>query len=388
MGHSHASVLESMFSLRLAPQLKELYFFQVTYSFSYALISILEPVFFFQQGFSFSRIALYYAFHYTLYVLLLPLGGKFASRHGLERSLSVSLPIFVLYFLVLAAMPQVPNLFWGAIVLLTLHKIFFWPAFHADFAIYSDRRNSGTEISWISLFRESVGILGPLSGGFVAAYLGFSVLFVVTAILVLASAIPLLKTREQVHIKSMSYAAPWRIIHSYRHRHMALGMIGHGERLIAMVFWPIFLYIVLGSTQLLGIYTAVTVFVMSVFGVFVGEITDRMQGKFILRLHLPFVVLGNLLRPLATVPILAFLTDMVNRMAFAGVELPMMYRLYHKARQTGAIRYTVAFEMVLAISKAVTAYAVVLIFMFLMPFDGFFVTFFLAAALSVLYVFL
>ncbi|MBI3251357.1 MAG: hypothetical protein HYZ62_00425, partial [Candidatus Andersenbacteria bacterium] len=126
--------LSNMFTVHLRAEMKELYMFSLLFSFASALILIFEPIFFYKEGFTLSQIAMYYAVHYVLYALLLPVGAKFAARFGLERSLTFSLPIFVLYFLALAAVASVQWFFWVAVALLTLHKILYWPAYHAYLA--------------------------------------------------------------------------------------------------------------------------------------------------------------------------------------------------------------------------------------------------------------
>jgi len=377
-----------LFAVHLRPELKELYLFSLLYAFAYAMIVIFEPIFFYKVGFSLSFIALYYALHYSLYAVLMPLGGKFAARFGLERSLSMSLPLFIVYFLTLANIPRWPDLVWLAIVLLTVQKIFYWPAFHAHMAKFGDARNRGTEISWMIVMRFGVGIMGPLLGGVIAARFGFPVLFVVAAGLVLSASIPLLRTKERYRPVSFPYFAPWRIVFSRRHRHMSLAMLGMGEDLIDMVYWPIFLFIVLGSTVKIGLLSALTLAVMALTSFFVGEMSDRMPRRRVLRIFLPFMMIGYLFRPLAGGPLLAVLTDTLNRMAAAGVGVPMVYRLYVRAQQAGALRYMLAFELVLAVTKAVVAFGLVWVFAAFLPYTGFTIVFVASAVMAIMYLFL
>lgn len=378
----------NLLRINLRAELKELYIFSLLFSFASALITVFEPVFFYKEGFSLSSIALYYALHYTLYIFLLPLGGKFAARFGLERSISFSLPVFIVYFLVLALLPKWPQLYWVAIPLLTIHKIFYWPAFHAEFTKFGDTHNRGTEISWMTVLKYGVGISGPLIGGFVAYLFGFPILFLMAATLVLLSAVPLLRTRERYRPVHYPYSAPWRIIISRRYRNMTLAMLGMGENLIDLVFWPVFMFIILGSTEQLGIVASINLAVMTVLSFFVGEMSDRLPRRTVLRMYLPFMIVGYLFRPLAGTVKSAALTDTLNRMAFAGVNIPMLHRLYVQGKPAGALRYTVAFEVVLSISKALTAFALAIVFAFVLPYTGFTVAFVTAAVLALFYVFL
>lgn len=386
---SRVAALLSLFKVNLRPELRELYYFSLLFSFAYALILIFEPVFFYKEGFSLSFISLYYAIHYTLYILLLPLGGKFASRFGLERSLSFSLPFFVAYFLVLASIPSNHNLVWLAIPLLTLHKIFYWPAFHANFAKFGDSKNRGTELSWMRGLRFGIGILGPLIGGFVAAAYGFPALFILTSILVLISSFPLLRTKERYRVSTFRYSDAWKIVISRRYRNMTKSMVGMGENYIDMVFWPIFLFIILGSTDRLGILSSVTIAVMTIMSFFIGELSDRMPRSSVIKMHVPFMMLGHLFRPIAfTVPAV-FLTDTLSKMAFAGVNLPLTYKLYTQSNTTSILRYMVAFEMALSVVKALAALLIAIVFFYVaLPYIGFVITFSLAAFFALFYLYL
>lgn len=382
------SFWQRFFVVHLKPELRELYLFSVLFSFASALILVFEPVFFYQQGKQLSTIALYYALHYTLYFFVLPFGGKFAARFGYERSLAISLPVFVLYFLSLAAMPTYPNLFWVALLLLTAHKIFYWPAYHAMFAKFGDAYNRGTELSWMHVLKYGVGIAGPMVGGGVATTFGFPVLFVVVAATVLLSAVPLLWTSERYQLTSFPYRTPWDLIRSRQHRGMVLAMAGMGEDLIDLVFWPLWLFMILGSAARLGILASIALGVMTILGFFVGEMADRYSRRKILLFHLPFLALSHLLRPLALTPLRALLTDTLSRMAFVGVTLPMTYRLYTRGLQAGILQYVVAFEMVLCIAKAATAWLLVWVFIAFVPYTAFSLTFILAAFFTLFYVFL
>lgn len=365
-----------------------MYMFSVLFSFASALILIFEPVFFYQEGFSLSKIALYYALHYSLYVILLPLGGKFAGRFGLERSLALSMPLFVVYFVTLAAIPLAPGLFWLAWVLLTVFKIFYWPAYHTEICRFGDAANRGTELSWLIALTSGAGAIGPIVGGFVAAYFGFSVLFVSAACLALLATFPLLLTKERYRPQTFPYSLPWRMMGMRRYRGMVLTMVGWGENLIDLVFWPIFMFIILGGTQKLGLVASINVLVMSILGFFVGEISDRFSRRQIIRLHIPFMILGYLFRPLASTSLRVFLTDTLSKAALIGVRIPMWHILYQRGRREGALRYAVTFEMVLAVSKAAVAFVLVGVFAVSLPYTGFTLAWMMAAALTLLYVFL
>ncbi|PIT98358.1 MAG: hypothetical protein COT71_01085, partial [Candidatus Andersenbacteria bacterium CG10_big_fil_rev_8_21_14_0_10_54_11] len=353
---SFTQELGRLVAVRPRRELRELYMFTVLFSFASSLIAIFEPVFFFQQGFSLSLIALYYALHYTLYTIIMPFGGKFAAWFGTERALGVSMPLFVVYFLLLALLPQARGLFWVAWVLLALFKIFYWPAYHAEVAKFGDGQNRGTEISWLFAVSYGTGVLGPLIGGVVATYFGFPVLFIIAAGLAVVAAFPLLRTSEDNRRMSFPYTSSWRILFSRRHRRMRWASLGWGENLIDLVYWPIFLFIVLGGADTLGYVASLNTLLMAALGFFIGEMSERLPRRAVLRLHLPFFVLSYLFRPLAATVPAAMLTDSLAKASSIGVRIPQWFRLYAQGQRHGALRYVIAVELALAVVKAVTAW--------------------------------
>src|SRR3989344_1193500 len=380
--------IHKLFAIHPRVELREFYFFSIFFSFASSLILIFEPIFFYKEGVGLYRIALYYALHYFFYVLMLPLGGKFMSRFGLERSLTLAMPLFVTYFLVLAAMPIFPALFWVAWILLTIFKIFYWPAYHTVLARYGDGDNRGTELSWLIALTEGIGVLGPMLGGIVATLFGFPILFIMAALVALAAGWPLLKTKERFQRQRFAYLAPWRLMRERAFRGTLLTMVGWSENLIDLVFWPIFMFMIVGSVDRLGFLASLNILLMTMIGFFVGEVSDRFSRQRILRLHVPFMVLGYLFRPLAGSALRVLLTDALSRTALIGVRIPQYYRLYVKAKHLGGLRYVVAFEMVLALAKGTTALALVAAFSLLTPYAAFSLAFGLAAAFSLLYLFL
>lgn len=381
-------IYRRFFAVTPRRELKELYIFSALFSFAAAMITIFEPVFFYQEGFSLAMIALYYAMHYTLYTILLPFGGKFAAKFGLERSLSIAMPIFVLYFLTLSILPAFPGLYWVSWIILTLFKIFYWPAYHAAFAKFGDGGNRGTEVSFGYALRLGIGVLGPLIGGLIATYLGFPVLFVITAGIALFSGVPLLRTKEKFTSRPMDYWAAWKIIRSRQHRRMVLGTIGWAENLVDLMYWPVFAFIVLGSADKLGFVASFSVFIMASLAFFIGEMSDRFPRRAILRMHAPFVFLGYLFRLVASTPLRVLLTNTLALSANVGIKVPFFARVYSEARRIGSLRYMLALEIVVSLTKALFAILLFVIALNALPYTTFAVSFVLAGILSLFYVLL
>ena len=377
--------ITSLFAVKPSPQMREMYAFLSIFNFAASLVGIFVPVFLWQQGFSLSVIALLYALHYVSYAIAMPLGGRFAARFGLERSLALSTPIFVAVFLTIAAVPSVPNLVWVSFLLLTAHKIFYWPAHHAIFASNMAKNNRGTELSWVRFVSYSTGIIGPLIGGAVALALGFPALFIIAAVILSLSSIPILRTREHFQVAELDYSHFWREIRAPGNERMITGMIGWGEDLVFLVFWPIFMFMILGNPQTLGIVIAISSLAMSVWAFVIGEMTDRHTPRTVLRLAAPVFALSYVVRFWVTTGGGVLMADIFNRLASASTSIPFLSRLYTLGVRRNPLVYVLAAEIVLAITKAVFALLLAYVFWQFPLAVAFKLTFAIAAVLALLY---
>lgn len=378
-------VVRSFFAVKPRRELRELYGFLTFFSFAASLITIFEPIFFYQLGLPIWRIALFYAAHYTTYIFVLPLGGMFAARFGYERSLTVSAPIFVVYFLLLTQLPQHPSYFWLAVVVLTAFKSLYWPAYHANFAQFTDAKNQGTEQSWVHFVQYGVGILGPILGGIVATLYGFPALFLVAAASVALAGLSLLRTREAYDVVSYRYGDAWRLMKRRRHRSMVVGMVGWGENLIFLAIWPVYMFTVLQQVETVGLFASISAAIATLFGFVAGEMSDRISPRRLLRYVAPIMSLSYIWRIFAFGPARVLIGDVLARTTVVGVDVPFVARLYSEGRRAGVLTYAVAFEMALSITKALVAILLIGLFAWFDVGTAFTLTFGLAALLSLFY---
>jgi len=378
--------IKRLFAVHAKRQLRELYIFIFFQSFASSLTSIFEPVLLFQLGYGLPGIALYYAVHYTIYVVAMPLGAMFANRFGYERSIAISTPLLAVHFLVLSQLPHWPALFWVAPGVLALHKMFFWPAFHANFAAHTAKANSGTELSWAQLVAYSSGVVGPILGGFIAAAYGFSTLFLIAAFTLLVAVISMLRTPERQGATALRYSTVWKFLVRKPQRRMVIAMIGWGENLIHTVFWPVFLFIVVGSLSTLGLIVSIGAALSVVWGFIVGELSDKHAPRKIIRFAAPLTALTYVVRIFtATTPLGAAVGDVYTRVAQSTLGIPFTSRLYRSAKQQNIILYALSFELVLAIVKAVVSWGLFFLLLSVTLETGFLALFVLGAIFALFY---
>jgi predicted MFS family arabinose efflux permease len=157
---------KTYFAKDLKREILELYASTTIKYFALSLISIFEPVY------------LYTLITYTVVFFAVPLGGKLAVRFGFEHCIFYSVPLLIIYYLILYSISFLPILFFIAPFFIAFHKILFWPAYHANFVYYGNKSRRAMEISSIKGLVYLVAIIGPIIGGIILTFFGFKIFFV------------------------------------------------------------------------------------------------------------------------------------------------------------------------------------------------------------------
>lgn len=370
------------FVMKLNLELKELFVsFGLIELATYAVM-IFEPIYLFSLGYDLKHIMAYYLVVYGLYVMLLPLGGSVAAWFGSERTILAASFFLIGYYASLFALPGEPALFWVAPVIFALQKILYWPAYHADFARFSDRIQRGKEVSGILTLDSFLATVAPFIGGAVVTLFGFRSLFGLVIILILFSNLPLLAVRSRVPRERRHPAYFWSFLVAREQRRKFFAYMGFGEELIVLVVWPIFIYTILHGIFAVGSLVAIAGAITAIVTLYIGKLTDQLHRHSIIRVGTAFAVLAWLWRTVARTSWQLLPLDALSRLSKNVIVVPLMAKTYDAANRGDQLRYAVFFEQSLAIGKFAAALAVLL----LMPYaSGFTVAFLVGAVFAALY---
>lgn len=320
-------------------------------SFAVSAVTLYEPIYLYMLGYSLRSIVGFYLLVYVLYVLLLPIGARFAARYGYTRALLVGSLLYIPYYLSLFGIEKIPWFFCVAPIFFALQKSYYWPAFHADFARSSTKGEIGREIGEASLVVTTVSMVGPLAGGFIAAFLGFPALFVVVSVLIFLSNIPLFRSRSTSEPEPYSYRLPFRNLLDRRNRRRVLGYAGYGEELVYMALWPIFVYTVTTGVFRVGAIMTMSAVLVSLVLLVIGRWADQNRKQSMMYAGSIAVAMSSFARVIAvSAPFLLF-AEGAYRISRAAIDLPLLTGLYDRAKRHQYLAATSLFEMSLSIGK-------------------------------------
>lgn len=384
------NILASFLAHRLTQQVKELYSSTLILNFAISAATIFEPVFLYllfidKYGLNktLQLVMFFYLGVYLIYFFILPLGAKFARRYGFEHSIAVSTVFTALFYVSLFASSYNPAWLIAAIIFYAIWKMFYWPAYHGNFAYFSSRGEQGRQISNLLVLESIVFIIGPVVGGLILELAGFKVLFILTAILMMISNIPMLITREEFEPAEFSYSRAYVRLFRKENLRKMLALIGFGEELIVLTIWPIFIYVTVNDFLGLGLITSFSVLATTIIFLYIGKMTDKGDGRHLLKFGVVLYFFSWLWRLLSRSVLGVFLIDVYSRISKQAIAIPLTALTYQKAQDTSIMKTILFFEMSLVLGKIIALILALVLLQFFTP--GWNVLFIMASAFSLLY---
>lgn len=383
--------LPHYFSTHPSREVKEVYWYTIISNMALSMVFIFEPIYLYTLGYSLISIMWFYVMVYSWYLLLVSLGAKFASKFGFKHSIFLSSIFFVCYWFSLFFIKDSPALFFVAPFFFAMQKSWFWPAYDADMALFSAKKQRGREVGMLFSLVQIAFIAGPVLGGIISESFGFLTLFAAASILMILSAYPLFTSPEvysRHEFKLKNLTAMFR-----KYPSNFLGYWGYAEDLMVMSLWPIYMYIVVNDFFDLGLISTIATIIGTVIMLYVGRLIDRYGHRHRLIFEASVVYGATwIVRFLAQGVALVLTFDILNKGAKNIVSVPVNAITFERGSDDGpdhAIAYSVFYEFSLAAGKVFTALlAIVILSLTANLFTGLFLTFAVVGALTMFYGFL
>ena len=300
-------------------------------SLSLSLIGIFLPLYLFVElAYSFNQVI----YFYIAFVLLFGIGQfiatKVVSRFGTKHSMVASIPLLIIALIFTMYLGDFPSLFYLAALFHGMHAAFFWVGFHIDAVLQGKKRDFGKESAIISAVAMLPSVVGPIVGGLVLLFFSFKVLFVMSLFAISISFIPLLFSKEVYAKHDLDISS----FFDRKHLKYFFGYFAQGVGYTAgSVFWPLFIFTILGEYISLGIYgTVVTLFMVFVTLV-LGKFSDEGKKGIILRISAIFNSVFWIMKVFVSTFSQVFVIGSLRSVVFHGIEVPFLAKTYTKAKK-------------------------------------------------------
>lgn len=376
--------IPNYFTKSVRREIGELYAHSAVANFALSVVLLFEPIFLYNVlHFSVEKILVFMAVVYAVYIVLIPLGGKFASIFGYRHSIAISAPFQIFYWLGLLASITYPNAAFVAAAVYGVQKTFYWPGFHCVMARFSRQEQVGREFGVEYAIIIFMQVLGPLVGGLLSQYFGLPAAFLLASLLYCGSIVPLLTAKEIFVPKVYQYKDTLALYKNFPKKF--LGYLGFGEELLVLTIWPVYIFVVIENYQKIGIVATAASLIAAFLALFIGKITDQYTKRVLIKIGAFFTAIVWVARLTVTNIWNTFAVDSMSRTTKELHFIPISTLTYLRAEATHIVPYVVFFEQSLAIGKLLACLIGILLFSLT---GSFMVLFILAAVISLLYMYI
>ncbi|HPN81308.1 MAG TPA: MFS transporter [bacterium] len=344
--------------VKLSPGVSALYSSVIIDQIGSGLVGLFMPVFLLEKFGRIEYVLLYYFLLYGCYAGLAPVGAKIMSIIGLKRAMILSVPFKVVFYLCLFYLARgYPIVVFAPLMVaaLEIRLALFWIPYHTNFARFTDKRNRGRVIAFLSSVSSLTSIAIPVIAGWVIANYDFEVLFMLVMLLVGISVVPLFLLKPTYEKFSFSFGQTWQNLFGRKFRRMFWSNFADGiENMIGAIIWPIVIFQLLqGDFLAVGAISSLIVFFSVALRMAVGSYTDKFDKRKLMRYGSVLYSLGWLFKVFVVTSFQIFVVSAYHSFAAIMMRTPFDALMYEKTADAGHYvdELTVLREMALNLGR-------------------------------------
>ena len=367
--------------------INELYGSMAIFSLGISLIMLYVPIFVYERGFSIAQILMFFVLAAFFFLLFSIPSAKICSRFGSKHTMLASIPFLIAFFLGLNYLYPGSVLYFILPALASAHSSLFNIGYHLNFIDHADRDKTARQLTLVNIFSSLVHFIGPFFGALIIANYGFGITFFIGSLILFLSMIPLFLSEDQHDPLNFSIKDIFAYLVSRQHTPMNLSFLGYAvESIINRLIWPIFLIGVLKTITMVGGIVALTGLFTLFAMYFIARIADKWDKRKLIKIGTYSYALGWLFRLFVYSPFSIFSVDTYKNISMNTIHIPWSAYFYDIARKKNYFEFIVAREIVFNISRVVIL--PILVLLLKLSGLGFYLAFVIAAAFSLLYMFI
>jgi len=371
-------------------ELTELYASIALRQFALGLIVIFEPIYIFLYfSHDISKALLFFGAISLFQGLLSPFSGKIITKIGVKHSMLLSVPFLFSYYFGLWKIEALGGLFFILIIFKILHNLLYWPAFHIDFARFSEKKNRGKQLSYRHIIAALSAAASPFIGGVIIANTnaGYPTLFLIVLTLLFISVFPLFLSKEIHERYTDSFHKAFGEVFQKKYRYKAISFFAQGSEAISHIFiWPIFLFTLTISYSSIGLISSAALFGGVIFSLFLGRLIDKVGRERLLSVGAWLNAFTWPIKMFVHTPIDAFFINTLHQFTRLTAYMPFLTIFYDWSSRddVNRDRLVILREMTLNTGRGIVLFSFAGLFLFI---DNLAVAFPIAAVFSLLMIF-
>ena len=360
----HHDLFHNSFRIKYT-ELNEIYIFSTLRSLAFTFIAHFIPIYLFINKGDLQLVFLYYFLMYGMEGLLEPVAVKLIRHFGPKHTIAFSVPFLLLHFWFLQTLSVYDWPIWVLSISGSFALAFFWQAYHYDFSKAKRKNKATSDVSKHYILLNVTAVLAPIIGGYLLQNSGPIITFSIVIILLLIGTATLFKTGDKhsedskIDLKKLN----WK-----RVRRDAVSYMGYTtEAFISMTVWPIFVYLIVGNYETVGLVTSVSIFTAVIVMYFVGRRADKGAKKrfFYIRFGAMAKSLIELLKILIRTIFGVYLANIAKSLGSAMFTAPWTSEYYLHADKESRSEYILIMEIATDLVRVLIAGTLIILSFYL-----------------------
>lgn len=233
---------------------------------------------------------------------------------------------------------NMPFLFLSSLIF-SIETLLYWIPFHTNFVRILKGANGAGRFGKSTAMRFFLASIasaaGPAFGGVIIKMYGFDMLFIITTVLLVISALPVLfGTHERKHGKHNLNQILKKYTNEKSYRFNIIAQTASGiDGNLYPIFAPLLLFIVADqNTSSVGFVISIAVLLASVFTIFAGRLCDTQKTRRIQKISTLVNSLFYIPRIFIGTPGILYLVDIFDKINGSFLSVPLMSTAYDQAK--------------------------------------------------------
>lgn len=351
-----------------------------------SLISVFVPIYFYNLGFEIYQILFFYLLISLSFVLFFYLGAKIVAKIGKKHAILISTPFLIIYYIGLIFVDSQPWLFFILPTIVSIRMILFNYGYHLNYITHSEKKERGGELALFGIITLLASVFSPYLGSLLASF-NFSILFIISSILMVLGTIPLFFSPDGFEKLKFTANSLLKKIISKNNRGNFISFSGYAiESIIGRTIWPIFIIIIVGSLNKTGLIISTSMLLSLIAFSFIGKLTDKVNRIKLLKVGATLYFFAWVGRIFANTSYKVLFIDSYKNLSEKVLHLPWSAHSYDLAQRSDYFEFIVSREIIFNLIRIIVL--PFLIFIFYINFHPFLISFLVASLSSIGYIFI
>lgn len=316
-----------------------------------SFVSVYVPIYLLVHGYDLMAVIFFYvAFHLFQLFAAIFLVVPSMRRYGPTKVLRFSFVLSILFFLSLNLLP-LSGIPWSVVAFLGgASNIFYWLPLNLLLLRSSNHETMGSDLGGFFALPKIFGIAGPIISALLIPILGFWPMFLVSALGLIISYIPLSGMRTEDAAVDIRFSALWSEI---RRRRKILALEGFNAAIEESEwFWGIFVFLIVGTLAAPGLVGGLEALGGALFALLVGTYANRKMGRVLMVSALSLMAVWAV-RFFVDVPLWAYIVTLVASFIMTSLHVSYIGTIYRTIKRDNEVIYIVVREIPIMLARMV-----------------------------------